>query len=142
MKKFSVIMLALVFAVALSSCGGGGDDPKDTEAPAITINSPSAGAIITCGDPVSVDVSITDNKALAGWAYGIVLTTPAKKNTADWEVVITDTPEVLSGVSATKTKSETVPADAKLGTYTLTVTATDATGNVRTATRTFTVVAQ
>jgi hypothetical protein len=103
----------------------------------ITIEQPSVNQQIKAGDAVPIKVIVTDNKELKSWKYGIVLTTEAvaKKNQDDWAV--TSTIVTLSGVSATKTASETSKATAKLGTYTLTVTADDTAGNVATATRTF-----
>jgi hypothetical protein len=137
MKKFSVFMLALSIAIGLSSCGSSSTEASDTEKPMITIEQPSVNQQIKAGDAVPIKVIVTDNKELKSWKYGIVLTTEAvaKKNQDDWAV--TSTIVTLSGVSATKTASETSKATAKLGTYTLTVTADDTAGNVATATRTF-----
>ena len=89
----------------------------DTEAPVAAITSPAAGVKVEQGKSVEVAMTFTDNEALS--VYAFVST-----------VAGNDAGATISGKSASASATIKTTATTKLGEYTMTVTCTDAAGNV------------
>lgn len=124
MKKFSVLFVALALAIGFVSCKSNDDDP-DTLAPTIEIVKPAANTSIVAGAELAIEVNFTDDVELKSWKYSVAKKA-AKKNVDTFTAEGSGT---LTGKEAKGTASKEVLGTAIPGTYTLKVTATDATGN-------------
>ncbi|MCB0479893.1 MAG: hypothetical protein KDC83_00615 [Flavobacteriales bacterium] len=89
----------------------------DSEKPKVSITAPVAGQEVKQGAKLSVAASFTDNKALAGYLY-----TSSAPDIAGGTTI--------SGTSANASFDVTIPATLSPGSYTISFTATDATGNI------------
>lgn len=90
--------------------------PADTEKPVVAITAP-ASTIVEQGGTMEVTVSITDNTALATYAYAAAPDVSVKGGTT------------ITGTSQEVKIMVKPAADATVGEHVLTVTATDAAGN-------------
>ncbi len=93
----------------------------DTEKPKVSITKPAASAKVMAGSDLEMEATITDNEGVVSWDYKIV-------NGAT-EVGPTSA-TVTSAASVTGTATYSVPQDWPAGTATITITGTDAAGNV------------
>lgn len=129
LKNLSIIAL-LAFLVVTVSCGDDDDGPtppneEDVEAPVVTINAPADGSTVSSVDattPVTIKYTVTDDVEI--------------------ESVVVDfdgnqIQEVTTFTDFRNYSGEVTQNDVADGTYTVTVTATDAGGNTTTATSTF-----
>lgn len=107
----------------------------DDEAPTITIVSPEAGTTFGLGSDVSIDADIAENMNLSSVNVMVV----SGANTTIYDTTVTEftDPTVLDFTDVV-----TIPADANVGTYTLSITAEDVAGNELVETRTFDVSEQ
>ena len=138
MKKFSVLIVALVLSIGFFACNGDSDEPDVTN-PVVTITSPTAGQKIVAGTDLTITADFTDNEALGSWSYSVAIKTPAKKNVEIYKIENATGGEI-NGTAATGTETEKVDGLAQLGIYTLTVTVSDLSGNTSTASQDFEIV--
>jgi len=97
----------------------------DTEVPVVTISSPAASAAFAPGAKVKIEATITDNIGATKWSYSILDANKAVKDTEDLNL--------LGTTSEAGSAEYTIPAAAEGGTYTISITATDAAGNTSVA---------
>jgi uncharacterized membrane protein len=94
----------------------------DTNAPTITVNSPEAGSSYLHGEVVSLNAIVEDDRKLAKIRVTIML----ENSVSMYDNTIT---EFDSDTRHQVLDTLTIPADAPIGTYYVTITATDAAGN-------------
>jgi hypothetical protein len=149
-----LFLLSFLFSFVFASCG---DDDKDTEAPGISIETPSEGEQFVRGvGEIEVSGELADNKgldvcviSLTNELNSVVASTKSSSldegtNSGDDVVTSIDDPEPfepdpveysLSGKSHTFSEESpfgSIPNDATTGPYTLTIEVTDVAGNTAT----------
>lgn len=97
----------------------------DTEVPVVTISSPAANAAFAPGAKVKIEATITDNIGATKWSYSIL--------DANQAVEDTENLDLLGTTSEAGSVEYTIPAAAEGGTYTVSITASDAAGNTSVA---------
>lgn len=74
MKLFKYALIVL-FSAGIMSCGGGGggsDEPdEDNIAPTVSISAPTASTVVTAGENLSVNISVSDNVALSSYVLTV-----------------------------------------------------------------------
>ncbi len=67
MKTNLIRVATLAILPLLSACEKEAGPEEDTEAPVISLTSPSTGAVYASGDPIAVTFRITENDELHTW---------------------------------------------------------------------------
>ncbi len=129
-RFFSILVMTGIISAGtmwLTSCDEG--DPKgtpDTDNPSVTISSPSAGAIGVSGAILAVVGTITDEAGLASVSLTL--------GNGTVEVISEEFTTFSDPTSFSLNENYDIPSDVVLGNHTLTIVATDLTGNEGTAT--------
>jgi len=136
--------LMLLFTLGMLSCGGGGDDPDETD-PTVTFNSPSPNSAsptaVTAGQNLSFNISLKDNDKLQSIIFNAPVTKSVNDFLSDFEAKLTNT--VTSSASIVGKSEATVAfpvevlAGAPPGVYTVTCVVKDVSDNSTTATAYF-----
>lgn len=110
---------ALIFT---SSCGDddSGDTVLDQENPTITLNAPADGAIVSASSQVATSISISDDIEIS--------TVSITVGNGDVTIFELDEEEIAN-TTFSYNQNLAIPADVVLGTHTIEVTVTDASGN-------------
>jgi uncharacterized membrane protein len=146
--KFLKFTLVVLLSVSLFACGSssGGDDDDDESAPTITVNSPTASTVVTAGEDLSVNISLSDNVSLSSYvltvAYSSSSTSTASVTSISTKTVtkfsfnsVTDKDTdgnalpSISGTSSTVSFDMAIDYDATPGMYVLIITVTDSSEN-------------
>lgn len=102
------------------------DNPaNDAEKPTVIITNPSSTLNIKAGVEMKIEATLNDNVGVTSWTYSI--------SDPDAKVQKTATANLTGAKKELVSVSYTIPATWAAGTYKLTITASDAKGNVSTA---------
>jgi hypothetical protein len=109
-------------------------DPSDIVPPEIVINSPAEGASHPLGEPLVIDLLVTDDQDMGGGEVEITLITPNGIDLSVQRIL----PTVDSGAELPVSISYAIPGFVPAGEATLRISAKDHVNNQRIVTRTFT----
>ena len=110
----------------------------DTEAPVITIYSPEEGSAHALGSEVYIDVLVTDNQQLAEVRIEVSVSVAGSQQSVYDETHTEFEDPSRQAIQDTRT----IPSDAPVGTYLVTITAIDTAGNEEVKESTFEVTAE
>lgn len=142
--------LAVVFALGVMSCGGGGDDADDLDKtnPTVSVSSPTAGVVVKATENLSVSVKVSDNVALkkykltvssAGVKTGIKMLEEFKFDSDSDKTATGGALPAISGKSAVISFPMLITEKAKSGEYLFKIVVTDTSGNSTTKSVKFTI---
>lgn len=132
MKKLKLLLMYFLAVAIMVSCSSDDEDstePADTQAPVVSVSSPTNGEKFEPGDRIHGDGEITDNTALSQMRIDIHWAGDDHshgKTATKWEYVEDFD---ISGTSWDFHEDITIPGDAEDGKYHFIVYALDAAGN-------------